>query len=239
MEGELYVRLGYTMDALYRSITRHLAYSLGVVNRPRPAKAGHLPWPYPIRSGTACLKKCSRQTKGTKHSGAKRLYYLSMEFLIGRSLANNLRAMKIYDQVAEALQLLGTDVETICDQERDAALGNGGLGRLAACFLDSMASLDMPGFGYGLHYDYGLFEQDISNGYQREKPDSWISEAPALAGGACGRFAVHRCPCTAGSRRPRTNGAATIPFGWAGTWLRACPTTSPSPAIRRVDGEPP
>ncbi|ACL05883.1 glycogen/starch/alpha-glucan phosphorylase [Desulfatibacillum aliphaticivorans] len=178
MEGELYVRLGYTMDALYRSITRHLAYSLGVVPTQASKRDIYLALSYSVRD--RLLEKMLKTNQRYEDSGAKRLYYLSMEFLIGRSLANNLRAMKIYDQVAEALQLLGTDVETICDQERDAALGNGGLGRLAACFLDSMASLDMPGFGYGLHYDYGLFEQDISNGYQREKPDSWISEAPAL-----------------------------------------------------------
>ena len=187
MEGELYVRLGYTMDALYRSITRHLAYSLGVEPPQATKRDVYLALSYSVRD--RLLEKMLKTSRRYDASGAKRLYYLSMEFLIGRSLANNLRAMKIYDQAAEALELLGTDVETICGQERDAALGNGGLGRLAACFLDSMASLDMPGFGYGLHYDYGLFEQDISNGYQREKPDSWISEAPALqverAGAAC------------------------------------------------------
>ncbi|MBU1344246.1 MAG: glycogen/starch/alpha-glucan phosphorylase [Proteobacteria bacterium] len=108
-----------------------------------------------------------------KQNDAKRLYYLSMEFLIGRLLSNNLLNLGIYNPCARFLKKLGYDLEELVDEERDPALGNGGLGRLAACFLDSMASLDMPGFGYGINYDYGLFKQIIVNGYQKEKPDYW------------------------------------------------------------------
>lgn len=111
--------------------------------------------------------------KRYRDNDSKRLYYLSMEFLIGRLLSSNLLNLRIHDQTALFLKKLGIDLEQLLDEERDPALGNGGLGRLAACFLDSMASLDMPGFGYGINYDYGLFKQVIVNGYQKEKPDYW------------------------------------------------------------------
>lgn len=111
---------------------------------------------------------------------SKRVYYLSIEFLIGRSLANNLRNLGIFEVCREALEEMGLELDQILEQENDAALGNGGLGRLAACFLDSLASLGLPGFGYGIHYEYGLFRQEIDNGYQREKPDNWLSEADLI-----------------------------------------------------------
>ena len=103
----------------------------------------------------------------------KRLYYLSMEFLVGRMLGNNMINLNIYDNCAAALEELGEDLEVLRDEERDAALGNGGLGRLAACFLDSLASLNLPGGGYGLNYEFGLFRQTIVNGFQQEQPDDW------------------------------------------------------------------
>lgn len=107
---------------------------------------------------------------------AKRLYYLSMEFLMGRSLVNNLINLGIYNLVHEALAELGMDLEEVSETEPDAALGNGGLGRLAACFLDSLATLGMPGYGYGINYEYGLFKQEIRGGYQSERPDAWGNE---------------------------------------------------------------
>jgi glycogen phosphorylase len=106
---------------------------------------------------------------------AKRLYYLSMEYLIGRSLSNNLANLGLLEPCRETLLAMGVDLEEVRESEADAALGNGGLGRLAACFLDSLATLDMPGYGYGINYEYGLFKQEIDAGYQREKPDNWLA----------------------------------------------------------------
>jgi starch phosphorylase len=111
-----------------------------------------------------------------RQADAKRLYYLSMEFLMGRSLGNNLCNLGLHDAYRDALQKLGTSLDDLEENESDAALGNGGLGRLAACFLDSLATLGMPGFGYGLNYEYGLFKQEIHNGFQVEKPDNWLAK---------------------------------------------------------------
>jgi glycogen phosphorylase len=108
-----------------------------------------------------------------QHADAKRLYYLSLEFLIGRSLVNNLINLGLYDECRRVLRDFGLDPADVEAAEVDAALGNGGLGRLAACFLDSLATLSLPGFGYGIDYEYGLFRQEIRNGQQVEKPDTW------------------------------------------------------------------
>ena len=105
----------------------------------------------------------------------KQLYYLSAEFLMGRALSNNLINAEISSQVKEVLKGMNIDYDMIEDQEPDAGLGNGGLGRLAACFLDSLATLDYPGHGYGIRYRYGMFEQKIENGYQVEYPDNWLA----------------------------------------------------------------
>jgi starch phosphorylase len=109
-----------------------------------------------------------------REQDAKRLYYLSMEFLMGRALGNNLTNLGIYEEAKAVVQELGDDLEELEALEPDAALGNGGLGRLAACFLDSLATLDLPGFGYGINYEFGLFRQSFVNGYQHEKPDHWL-----------------------------------------------------------------
>ena len=104
----------------------------------------------------------------------KTLYYLSMEFLMGRALGNNMINLREYKEIAEALDEMGFDLNAIEDQEPDAALGNGGLGRLAACFLDSLATLGYPAYGCGIRYRYGMFKQKIEDGYQVEVPDNWL-----------------------------------------------------------------
>ncbi|MDO5409497.1 MAG: glycogen/starch/alpha-glucan phosphorylase [Lachnospiraceae bacterium] len=105
---------------------------------------------------------------------AKMVYYLSMEFLMGRALGNNIINLQASDTVKQALEELGLDLNEIEDAERDYALGNGGLGRLAACFLDSLATLGYPAYGCGIRYKYGMFKQEIRDGYQKEVPDDWL-----------------------------------------------------------------
>jgi len=165
--------LNNTNAGLTTAILRHLKYSLGKDS----AKATKRDYFEPL-----CMTVRDRLIAGLIETerryvqeDRKRVYYLSMEFLIGRALGNNLLNLQLYDAFREALAEQGLDLEDLREEERDAPLGNGGLGRLAACFLDSMATLGIAGFGYGLHYEYGLFKQEIENGYQKEKPDFWPS----------------------------------------------------------------
>ncbi len=113
-------------------------------------------------------------TRSTYRAGAKRVYYLSLEFLIGRLLRDALGNLELTAVFREALEKLGIDLDLVEALEPDAALGNGGLGRLAACFMESMASLDIPAYGYGIRYDHGLFRQKIIDGWQREFPENWL-----------------------------------------------------------------
>ena len=106
----------------------------------------------------------------------KVVYYMSMEFLMGRALGNNLINLSAYKEVKEALNEIGVDINAIEDQEPDPALGNGGLGRLAACFMDSLATLGYPAYGCGIRYRYGMFKQQISDGFQIEVPDNWLKD---------------------------------------------------------------
>src|SRR5215469_6731904 len=120
------------------------------------------------------IERWSRTQDAYYANDAKRLYYMSLEFLMGRALANSLISLGIDDETAKAVHELGYDLEELGDAEWDAGLGNGGLGRLAACLLDSLATLELPAYGYGIRYEYGLFHQRIVNGHQVEVPDAWL-----------------------------------------------------------------
>ncbi|NLX21162.1 MAG: glycogen/starch/alpha-glucan phosphorylase [Phycisphaerae bacterium] len=104
----------------------------------------------------------------------KRVYYLSLEYMLGRQLRNSLVCLGVFDACRERLSALGIDLDALCSIEPDAGLGNGGLGRLAACYLDSATTLELPIYGYGIRYEYGIFEQDLNNGWQVERPDCWL-----------------------------------------------------------------
>src|SRR5207237_6124537 len=117
-------------------------------------------------------------TESTYHQqNPKRIYYISMEFLIGRSLANNITNLLLEPFVTRAVEQRQVDFVALLEEEPDAGLGNGGLGRLAACFLDSMATMQLPAMGYGLRYEYGIFRQTIQDGWQQEQPDNWLRRA--------------------------------------------------------------
>ncbi len=158
--------------SLRRSVAHALLYSGGRY----PDVATEQDWYLAVASAVRdrLVERWMETTQRWRAADAKRVYYLSMEFLIGRTLSNALHALNLYDELAAAVAGLGVDLEEIRQHEPDAALGNGGLGRLAACFLDSMATLGLPSFGYGIRYDYGMFAQHVLNGYQVEQPDDWL-----------------------------------------------------------------
>ena len=114
-------------------------------------------------------------TRRTYASGAKRVYYFSLEFLIGRQLLDALNNLGLTETAREALAGLGLDLDAVRAVEPDPGLGNGGLGRLAACFMESMASLEVPAYGYGIRYDHGIFRQALRDGWQMELPEEWLS----------------------------------------------------------------
>ena len=160
-----------TENAFYE---RHLVFDRGIDPKTASARERFEAFSRSIRDILAQRWVLTNQTY--EQANAKRVYYLSMEFLIGRSLANNVSNLLLDPLVREALEDKGLDWLELVEQEPDAGLGNGGLGRLAACFLDSMATMQLPAIGYGLRYEYGIFKQAIVNGWQQENPDNWLRE---------------------------------------------------------------
>ena len=163
-----------SVAAIQESIRRHAKYSLGKAWRDLSARDLFTVVALAVRD--QMVERMLETEQRYQQKDPKRLYYLSMEFLIGQSLGTNLHNLGIRELYRQALSNLGADLEAVEESEEDAALGNGGLGRLAACFLDSLATLGMPGYGYGINYEYGLFKQEITDGYQREKPDNWLAQ---------------------------------------------------------------
>lgn len=161
-------------ESIKKSFAHHLEFTVGKNRYTLSIKDVYLALAYTVRDHLIDYWNETQQTYYDKD--AKRVYYLSMEFLMGRSLENALINMRTYAAARKAMEDLGFDLEEIIEMEQDAGLGNGGLGRLAACFLDSMATMSLPGFGYGIRYDYGIFKQKIVRGFQTEIPDLWLAE---------------------------------------------------------------
>jgi len=154
------------------SLINHLTYSVGKDQLTATDRDWFYAISYAVRE--RLIGRWMETMRSYYEQDVKRVYYLSMEFLIGRTMLNSLLNFGFEAECRQAIQDLGEDMEKIRQLEPDAALGNGGLGRLAACFLDSMATLGLPGYGYGIRYEYGMFNQRIENGYQVEHPDNWL-----------------------------------------------------------------
>lgn len=163
--------IGMDKDTLKVSILNHLRYTLA--RHPESAKKDEwwLATSYAVRD--RILDRFMKTQRAHNEKKVRRAYYLSLEYLMGRLLTNNLHNSGLFKPACEALKELGQDFYEIADEETDMGLGNGGLGRLAACFLDSLATLDLPAIGYGIHYEFGLFRQEFHHGFQVEHPDVW------------------------------------------------------------------
>ncbi|HYP83189.1 glycogen/starch/alpha-glucan phosphorylase [Variovorax sp.] len=159
--------------AFKRAVANKLIYAVGK----DPVAASQDDWLHATALAVRdqLVERWMSTTRAQYAQRVKRVYYLSMEFLIGRTFTNALLALELHDTVRHALADFGVDIEQLAEHEPDAALGNGGLGRLAACFLDSMATLGVPGLGYGIRYEYGMFRQRIVDGQQVETPDYWLT----------------------------------------------------------------
>ena len=168
------VRYGCSSEEIARDFAEQLKYNQDADVYHTTKEGRYEAIAYAIRDRIIHQWDLSRKTQRKNHS--KRVYYLSLEFLMGRAMTNNIINLGIEKPVKEALSSLGYTYEELRDTEPDAGLGNGGLGRLAACFMDSLATLELPAYGYGIRYNYGIFRQQIKNGYQVEQPDNWLKD---------------------------------------------------------------
>lgn len=166
-------QLGMDAAAIKQDIANQLTYTLGKDSETASGRDWYTALASSVRD--RLMMRWHDTQRAYQEAEAKKVYYLSLEFMIGRSLTNAAINLDLLDETKQALNDIGHDLEELRDSEPDAGLGNGGLGRLAACFIDSMATLQLPGFGYGIRYDYGIFEQGLNeDGSQKEKPDYWL-----------------------------------------------------------------
>ena len=155
-----------------QALQNHLVYSIFKTDEVATPRDWYSTTAYTVRDHV--IDRWVKTVEAYGEQDPKRVYYLSLEFLIGRMLSNAALNLGVDKEVRDGLNALGHRMENVVEMEPDAALGNGGLGRLAACFLDSMATMDIPGTGYGIRYEYGMFKQSINQGQQIENPDNWL-----------------------------------------------------------------
>lgn len=177
MENELDINCGSSPDLddamqIIKSFLEHMEYTLGKDKYTALRRDIYTALSYSVRDHL--IERWLDTQQAYYHDDPKRVYYVSMEYLMGRYLENSLINLGLNDQFKSAMESLGHDFNQILDEEQDAGLGNGGLGRLAACFLDSMATMSIPAYGYGIRYEYGIFRQKIVDGAQIELPDNWL-----------------------------------------------------------------
>lgn len=165
-------RTGMSDEALQRAFLDHLSYSLGKGTSNSTPLDQFTALALTVRD--RLTYRWAQTQEAYSKADAKRIYYLSAEFLLGRALSNNLHALDLFDKAKQLLKSAGLELSDLLEDEPEPGLGNGGLGRLAACFLDSMATLGYAGYGYGIRYEFGIFEQEIKNGWQVERPDEWL-----------------------------------------------------------------
>jgi starch phosphorylase len=220
-------KLGMDADAIKKSFGIHMEYSL--------AKDEYTATPYDCYSSLALstrdrLMERWINTQQTYYNRrAKRVYYLSLEFLIGRTLGNSLVNLGLRDEAERAMRELGYSLEELREKEWDAGLGNGGLGRLAACFMDSLATLEYPAMGYGIRYDYGIFSR-VSATAGRSRPRT-IGFASGTSGNSRARSLPTSCGSTAALSREATGRAPSAAAGW--TRRRSSPSrTTPQSGYR-------
>ncbi len=171
-EGTFHSTLDSSVEGIKALIMQQLRF--GLARDPRTASKRD--WWLATSKAVHCFLVERLMATQTKHreENVKRLYYFSLEFLMGRLYVNSFHSAGVVENMRRAISELGLDIDELREEEYDMGLGNGGLGRLAACFLDSLATLDLPAIGYGIHYQYGLFKQEFRNGYQVELPDDWM-----------------------------------------------------------------
>ena len=171
MSGSNYLSQVRPADVLRDAIDFHLRYTF--VRDGDPAVPAEMLPAVSLAIRDQLVDRMLETERRYRDAGSKRLYYLSMEFLMGRLLGDTICNLRLNELTRQVLSEKSINLDDVLETEPDAGLGNGGLGRLAACFLESLATMNMPGFGYGIDYEYGLFRQEIVNGFQREKPDRW------------------------------------------------------------------
>lgn len=165
-------RTGLDIETLKRAFLDNLFYIQGKFPAIATLNDYYMALAYTVRD--RLFRRWLNTAETYTKSGSRTICYLSAEFLLGPHLGNNLINLGIYDQVKQAMAEMGLDLHKLMDQEEEPGLGNGGLGRLAACYLDSMATLEIPSIGYGIRYEFGIFDQDIRDGWQVEITDKWL-----------------------------------------------------------------